>query len=181
MNSNIKEEWLHSRNWFDYQGLYQAVACAPFKCYVEIGSWKGHSISYLAQQLLLLKKDFELYAIDLWEDSKMPDVQVPELPYIFEIFQENLQRVRVEKFVKSIHSDSVKASFLFQDGAVDFVFIDADHSYESVTQDIIHWKPKVKSGGILAGHDYYDEQVKRAVDEQKVGQHIVGNCWLTFI
>ena len=35
----------------------------------------------------------------------------------------------------------------------DIVFIDADHRYSSVVQDIIAWAPKVKKGKILAGHD----------------------------
>lgn len=51
----------------------------------------------------------------------------------------------------------------------DFVFIDADHSYEGCTLDIIAWAGKVKAGGLLCGHDYdhpdYDFGVKRAVDE----------------
>jgi len=37
---------------------------------------------------------------------------------------------------------------------IDMVFIDADHSYEGVHNDILKWLPKVKSGGIISGHDY---------------------------
>lgn len=42
----------------------------------------------------------------------------------------------------------------FPDGHFDFVFIDADHSAEAVTQDITDWQPKVRKGGWLGGHDY---------------------------
>ena len=56
------------------------------------------------------------------------------------------------------------AANLFPDGSLDFVYIDANHTYEAVTEDIALWYPKVKKGGILAGHDYvklrYDEGVK---------------------
>jgi len=38
---------------------------------------------------------------------------------------------------------------------LDFVYIDADHSYKSVKEDINAWAPKVREGGIVAGHDYY--------------------------
>ena len=51
---------------------------------------------------------------------------------------------------------------------LDFVFIDADHSYLGVKQDISHWRSKVKPGGWLGGHDYNRKrfpQVVRAVDE----------------
>jgi predicted O-methyltransferase YrrM len=55
---------------------------------------------------------------------------------------------------------------------LDFVFIDANHSYAAVTEDLMHWTPAVKSGGLVAGHDYngvgdqtHHFGVKRAVDE----------------
>jgi hypothetical protein len=55
----------------------------------------------------------------------------------------------------------------FKDGEVDFVYIDGDHGFDAVKADISAWWPKVKNGGILAGHDYCGMQagVKSAVDE----------------
>lgn len=47
-----------------------------------------------------------------------------------------------------------EASKAVPDGEFDFVFIDADHSERSVTEDIMDWKSKVKKGGWLGGHDY---------------------------
>lgn len=55
--------------------------------------------------------------------------------------------------------DSLAASQQFDDRSLDFVYIDADHSYEGCKRDILAWAPKVKSGGILAGHDYYNHVV----------------------
>lgn len=54
--------------------------------------------------------------------------------------------------------------------SLDLVFIDGNHDYESVKEDIQLQIPKLKSGGLLAGHDYHLEEdcspgVKRAVDE----------------
>jgi predicted O-methyltransferase YrrM len=46
-----------------------------------------------------------------------------------------------------------EASTLFQDESFDLVFIDADHTYEGVAQDIKDWMPKLKKGGYLFGHD----------------------------
>lgn len=76
----------------------------------------------------------------------------------------------------------------FEDAQLDFVYLDANHSYEAVRADIHAWWPKVKRGGMLAGDDYgiVDEQwvdfghgrvrfgVKRAVDEwaKRVGRNI---------
>jgi predicted O-methyltransferase YrrM len=46
------------------------------------------------------------------------------------------------------------ASRLVDDASLDFVFIDADHSHRAVADDIAHWRPKVKAGGWIGGHDY---------------------------
>jgi len=62
--------------------------------------------------------------------------------------------------------DSVAAAAAFDDKSLDFVFIDGDHSYEGAVRDIHAWGPKVKPGGILAGHDYVTSElfgVRRAV------------------
>lgn len=57
-----------------------------------------------------------------------------------------------------------------EDGSLDFVFIDGNHQYPDVKQDIADWYPKVRKGGILSGHDYYNFAsgrggVVQAVDE----------------
>ena len=68
---------------------------------------------------------------------------------------------------------SAEAAKKFEDESLDFVYIDANHSYEFVKEDIAAWLPKVKKGGIIGGHDYdwsdpeHNEEfaVKKAVDE----------------
>jgi predicted O-methyltransferase YrrM len=54
-------------------------------------------------------------------------------------------------------TDSVRASHLFPAESVDFCFIDADHSYASVQADLRAWWPKIRPGGVIAGHDYRQE------------------------
>ena len=56
------------------------------------------------------------------------------------------------------------------DESLDFVFIDADHKYASICDDIREWAKKVRIGGIVSGHDYYKTRgenlgVINAVDE----------------
>jgi Methyltransferase domain len=67
---------------------------------------------------------------------------------------------------------SLQAADQIEDGTLDFVYLDARHDYESVKEDLEAWFPKVRAGGIVAGHDYADGSfpsgdfgVKRAVDE----------------
>ena len=53
-----------------------------------------------------------------------------------------------------IRANSKIASNFFEDNSLDFVYIDANHAYEFVKEDIELWYPKVKSGGYVMGHDY---------------------------
>lgn len=60
-----------------------------------------------------------------------------------------------------------EAAQAVEDGSLDFVFIDADHSYEAVRTDIAMWRSKVRPGGWLGGHDYSPKfpGVIKAVDQ----------------
>lgn len=62
---------------------------------------------------------------------------------------------------------STQAANHVEDGWADFVFIDAAHSYKAVKADIAAWRPKVRDGGWLGGHDYHEAHpgVIQAVDE----------------
>ena len=68
------------------------------------------------------------------------------------------------KFIYKKSSEAVKE---FEDNSLDFVYIDANHNYEFVKEDIELWYPKVKISGVLGGHDYefHEAGVKKAVDE----------------
>jgi predicted O-methyltransferase YrrM len=59
------------------------------------------------------------------------------------------------------------ASHEWEEQSVDFVYIDGLHDYASISRDIELWYPKVRTGGIIAGHDYHPDipDVIRAVDE----------------
>ena len=83
---------------------------------------------------------------------------------LFQTFIKNIYPVK--HLVKPVASDSVSTSKLYKDQSVDFVFIDGDHRYEMVFKDIEAWFPKVKIGGIIAGHDYaWCTDVRRAVHD----------------
>ena len=77
----------------------------------------------------------------------------------------------VQKYYKDFRMSSLEGAHKFEDQSLDFVFIDASHEYEDVKKDIEAWLPKIKTGGILAGHDYYVGNVdyfpgvKKAVNE----------------
>jgi predicted O-methyltransferase YrrM len=58
--------------------------------------------------------------------------------------------------VDLIQATSLDAVSNFADGFFDFVFIDAGHTYAEVKEDIEAWAPKVRKGGVVSGHDYYE-------------------------
>ena len=55
--------------------------------------------------------------------------------------------------------NSWEASDRFEDNSIDFIFIDVDHSFESVTKDLKAWYCNVKKGGIMSGHDFFKYEV----------------------
>lgn len=67
-----------------------------------------------------------------------------------------------------VEKSSLEAAAWLDDGALDFVFIDADHSHEAVSADIAAWTPKIRDGGWITGHDFDSVKfpgVVRAVEE----------------
>jgi hypothetical protein len=78
---------------------------------------------------------------------------------------------------KLLRTVSLAASQSFEDGFFDFVFIDGNHGYEWVSSDIAAWWPKVRGGGLFAGHDYGTQPtelgVKKAVDDFCVAEDLV--------
>lgn len=67
----------------------------------------------------------------------------------------NDTRVRLAPFSVELHRQwSMEAVHDFEDGSLDFVYIDAAHDFRHVAEDLVEWSKKVRSGGIVAGHDY---------------------------
>ncbi len=65
-----------------------------------------------------------------------------------------------------------------EDHSLDFAFIDADHIEPAVRKDIEAWRPKVKEGGMLLGHDVHLPSVRKAVDDLCPGwEHLDQEIW----
>jgi len=121
--------------------------------FVEIGSWKGRSSFFMASEIKRSGKSIELYCVDTWEGSdEHVDVDAVTCGTLFDEFLDNIAPVR--EHIRPVRASSLEAARMFADASLDFVFIDAAHDFENVRADIQAWRPKVKSGGVLAGHDY---------------------------
>jgi predicted O-methyltransferase YrrM len=64
-----------------------------------------------------------------------------------------------------MNMSTIEAAEKTPDASLDFVFIDADHSYPSCKIDMQKWLPKVKVGGYIIGHDCKVSSVKKAIEE----------------
>lgn len=84
-----------------------------------------------------------------------------------------------------VRTDSITASYMMQEESFDLIFIDADHSYKAVKDDIRHWLPKMRKGGLLCGHDYSNRKanagVIKAVNEMIGEDNIVVGARKTWI
>ena len=60
---------LNTNYWFDYQNFYTKIANKRYQTLVEVGVWKGHSISFLARKIKELNYDAKIYAVDLFEQT----------------------------------------------------------------------------------------------------------------
>ena len=141
--------------------------------FVELGVHYGWSLTYLAQRVLKSGKDIAIYGIDLWDD----DNSLRKRNYFHEFWQ-NVHEKGVDHIIRPICGDSSKSSSLFHVESVDFLFIDANHSYLCVRNDIESWVSRMKEGGWMCGHDYSLIGVKKAVTNIFNGKHeILGTCW----
>lgn len=134
----------------------------------EIGVFAGKTSA-----VLLKREDLTLYMVDTWKGFQVyPGIVVAT----HEEQEKNYQAaMAATEFAaerrRVVKMPSVDAAEKIDDESLDFVFIDADHSYEAVTQDINAWTSKVRPGGLVSGHDYanpdylFGAEVKRAVDE----------------
>lgn len=138
---------------------------------VELGSFCGKSSRILAE--VARDKKSKLYCVD----SFVPHFDgVPTPPE--EALKSFTQHVLTPFYdnVELIKLDTTEASRYFKK-QIDFIFIDADHSLDGVRLDCEHWLPMLKSGGVVAFHDYHSDwkEVKQAADEFVGGWHNVCN------
>lgn len=69
-------------------------------------------------------------------------------------YKECRELAKSDSRISLLRMDSVNASKQCADACLDFVYIDGNHSFEAVTEDLNAWWPKLKIGGIMAGHDF---------------------------
>jgi glycosyltransferase involved in cell wall biosynthesis len=185
MLSARKLTWNKVEGWCDFQDLYHSIArnLKNGDEFVEVGCWKGQSIIFLAQTLQDIGKGgVKLYAVDTFKGELDQPMHTETIAKhggsIRPVFEENIKAAGVSGMIEIIEADSVEASKRFKDGQLAGCFIDAAHEYEPVKADLAAWTPKVREGGILAGHDFPHDPVKKAVMEAIDAVPVSNRCWI---
>jgi hypothetical protein len=180
---HIYQQPQFGENWFGgVEPLYSKFVdhMKDNSIFVEVGCWKGKSISYMGVEVVNSGKNIKCYAVDTWKGSsehQSYDEIINDT--LYDIFLNNIKCL--SHVIIPIRKSSIEAAEDFLDGSIDIVYIDANHDYEEVKKDIQAWLPKVKSGGIISGHDYGGwHGVTKAVDEMfptGVVSSSVGATW----
>jgi hypothetical protein len=116
---------------------------------VELGVEQGA----FAEVLLAANPTLELHCVDAWQAYRgyRDHVRQAKLDRFYEATTARLSRFPHVRLVRAFSQDAART---FHDGSLDFVYIDANHALEFVVADLAAWSPKVRPGGIIAGHDY---------------------------
>jgi hypothetical protein len=117
---------------------------------VEIGVFKGEFSKHI-----LNNWGGTLYMIDVWRPLGNEYEDASNHKEHIDAYQQTMENIKgFEDRGIMIRASSEIAANMFQDESLDFIFIDANHAYDFVVDDINLWFSKLKKGGIFSGHDY---------------------------
>jgi hypothetical protein len=118
---------------------------------VELGTFNGSFSNHLVSNWSGI-----LYMVDVWRPLSFDEYDDASNHANNQEAYKNAMN-NIKGFEDRAFMLRMKGEFaceLFQDNSLDFVYIDANHTYDAVKEDIKNWYPKVKSGGLVMGHDY---------------------------
>jgi hypothetical protein len=118
----------------------------------NVGAEIGTERAAYAETLCKANPNLTLYCVDPWKhySGYRDHVSQRKLDSFYEITKEKMKPYDC----RIIRKFSVEAAELFRGRTLDFVYIDANHDLQNVVNDLYAWWPKVKMGGIIAGHDF---------------------------
>lgn len=119
-----------------------------YKVGAEIGVYKGEYTIHFC------KAGLQIYAIDPWmafAGQGRTQNRQKRQDFLFGHAKRYLKSYKNVTFIRKASMDALKD---FKDGSLDFVYIDGDHNFRHVAEDIFEWSKKVRKGGVVSGHDY---------------------------
>ena len=121
---------------------------------VEVGVFAGD----YSCELLRTWRGERLYLVDPWRsmDDYIDNLSQDNMEDAYHVMLRNIQPHRDRAVV--CRATSLEAVVNFDDESLDFAYIDANHKYGHIIQDMDVWYPKIKKGGILCGHDFITDE-----------------------
>jgi len=178
---NIKKVFSYTdSDYFQNQHVLEdLIKSNDIQTIIEVGCWYGKSTIFMAQ---LLPEEGKIYAVDSWIGYPV-EIYANTL-YVYERFLSNVLLANLTNKIIPIRKTSLSASHDFS-GAVDMIYIDADHSYCSVYSDITAWSKHLNKGGVLCGNLYSKhgnkKYIKKAVLDYCKDHHknafFIENLW----
>jgi hypothetical protein len=125
----------------------------------EVGVFKAYFSSVILRhwqgKRLFSIDPYRTFADTIYRDQSNIDQE--EFERVYAEARENLSPYKDRSLI--VRKTSVEAAASFPDGSLDFVYLDGNHCFEAVREDIETWYPKIKDGGLLAGHDYVEDGI----------------------
>jgi len=173
----LKPEFGEINGWFYYNHLYKDIVQAGYDgCeFVEVGAWMGKSTNYMVQKIKESGKRIHFTTVDTFKGTESEPWHNPVVQHyngdLFSEFIDNTLLSNNYGLFDIIKDTSVNAANQFKNNSIDYIMIDAGHTYEDVTTDLKTWYNKVKPGGIISGDDYtITDGVTDAVNDFFYGQ-----------
>ena len=140
----------------------------------EVGVYRGE----LSEELLKRWPALSLLLVDWWRAAPEDSAYRASGDKIAFLAQDEMDRIKQETLAavafagpRAIvcEAESGEVAKAVGDGSLDFVFIDGDHTFEAVRRDLKLWVPKVRPGGVVGGHDWYENRpgAERFAEEWK--------------
>jgi hypothetical protein len=179
----LKPDFNEIPGWFAFDELYNQFVdeAKDGDTFVEVGTWFGKSTNYLVNKIKQSKKDIKFVTVDTFkgtDDEELHQNIVGAFngDIFYEFIDNTVLSNNYNKF-EIIKDTSHNAANQFSNSSVDYLMLDAGHSYDDVKADINYWYNKIKPGGTISGDDYggsYFPGVTRAVDEFFYNQCTLG-------
>ena len=129
---------------------------------VEVGTFSGENAVVMAQYFK------SVVTVDPWANGYDKDDHASNAD-MAEVEKKYFERIADFSNISHMKLTSLEGVKKFDDGSLDLVYLDGDHQTEAVVADIDAWKPKVRKGGILAGHDIGIQKVYDALQQRLNG------------
>lgn len=145
--------------------------------FIEVGVFGGGSL--LEFHKIINNNKCKMYGVDKWDNQKMMNgieehlwnknhwqeyINIQRSCYetlckIIETYNYNIKLIKLEeKGIETVYDN-------FEENSIDFIHIDGDHSYKSVTADCKTYLKKMKKGGVMLFDDWNWSETKKAITD----------------